>query len=497
MAALNDYRALARQHAQRAGIDPDLFERLINQESGFNPEARSEAGAYGLGQLMPDTMRDPGYGVTPLQDDSPEENVRFSADYFRAMLDEFDGNVELALAAYNAGPGRVKEAGGQVPNIPETQQYVAAITRGAQASGPALASPEAPQEPSQPVLAEGGGTGMPPLPQRPQSRYDALMKSWEENPLKKYAYHIGNAFLGESASANLANLRQNDLSALQRYQEQLMARAPQPKTKILSDGTVVFARGPDDVQFREGPAGYVSPYERQAEYQRENDLRDHQLMIERYNHQDKLARQASERQSKSEYRKERRKVDAMIHRMNGYQEVVDKAIEAGGVGVIAGSRPFQIADRVLESVFGNESSAVRNKYREAIQQFGLDELLAGMQGFGGSDTVEEMKAIKERIPKPSDPISSFEGFFDVLQRDLEVKLIESAGFDAPEAVEYVDRMLAGSRKMARQLARQYGASTPLDEALEMDKRIPKDNGGGSSMTSRGSRGSMDSYLDNY
>lgn len=93
-----------------------VFGGLIKQESrGRHRDASgnlttSPAGATGITQLMPETMKNPGYGVKPLQNDSEEEYLRFGKDYLRAMLKEFDGDVPKALAAYNGGAGAVKAA---------------------------------------------------------------------------------------------------------------------------------------------------------------------------------------------------------------------------------------------------------------------------------------------------------------------------------------------------------------------------------------------------
>jgi soluble lytic murein transglycosylase-like protein len=109
------------QAAGRAGIAPALLGALVQAESAFRADARSHAGAIGLGQLMPGTARE--LGVDP---HDPQQNLDGAARYLRAQLDRF-GSVELALAAYNAGPGRVARAGG-VPRITETQQYVQRVT---------------------------------------------------------------------------------------------------------------------------------------------------------------------------------------------------------------------------------------------------------------------------------------------------------------------------------------------------------------------------------
>lgn len=117
-AEISKYKDLAKKIADEEGIDPELFQRLVQQESSWNPYARSSKGATGLAQLMPATAK--GLGVTNIND--PEQNLRGGAVYLRQMLDRF-GDVDKALAAYNAGPGRVERAGG-VPNIPETTNYI-------------------------------------------------------------------------------------------------------------------------------------------------------------------------------------------------------------------------------------------------------------------------------------------------------------------------------------------------------------------------------------
>lgn len=82
-----------------------LLPYLVNQESGGNPNAISPKGAFGLTQAMPATARDPGFGVQPMQGNTPEEQLRFGRDYLTAMLKRYPGRPDLALAAYNSGPG--------------------------------------------------------------------------------------------------------------------------------------------------------------------------------------------------------------------------------------------------------------------------------------------------------------------------------------------------------------------------------------------------------
>jgi soluble lytic murein transglycosylase-like protein len=105
--------------AKKHGIDPALLAGLVKQESGFNPNAGSPAGARGLTQLMPGTAA--GLGVSNVLD--PLQNLDGGAKYLRQQLDAFGGDVTRALAAYNAGPGAVQRYGG-VPPYAETQNYV-------------------------------------------------------------------------------------------------------------------------------------------------------------------------------------------------------------------------------------------------------------------------------------------------------------------------------------------------------------------------------------
>jgi soluble lytic murein transglycosylase-like protein len=117
------YQDLIEEHAALNLVSPDLVRALIQAESAFNTRAVSPKGAMGLMQLMPGTAAD--HGVRDAF--NPSENIRAGVKYLKHLLDKYDGRVELALAAYNAGPGAVKKYGGKVPPYRETQNYVARI----------------------------------------------------------------------------------------------------------------------------------------------------------------------------------------------------------------------------------------------------------------------------------------------------------------------------------------------------------------------------------
>ncbi|QEC46841.1 lytic transglycosylase domain-containing protein [Baekduia soli] len=141
--------------ATRNGIDPALLKGLIRQESGFDPAARSGAGAVGLTQLMPGTAA--SLGVDPTD---PAQAIDGGARYLKQQLDRFGGDASKALAAYNAGPGAVARYGG-VPPYAETQDYVSNVLafadqyRAAGTAAPVAALPAT----TTPVLAAPAATG--------------------------------------------------------------------------------------------------------------------------------------------------------------------------------------------------------------------------------------------------------------------------------------------------------------------------------------------------
>lgn len=110
---------LIEDHARAQSLDPKLVKAVIQVESGYNASALSNKGAIGLMQLMPGTAR----LLDVLDPYDPIQNLRGGVTYLRNLLDRFSGQVEFALAAYNAGPGAVQKHGG-IPPYPETREYV-------------------------------------------------------------------------------------------------------------------------------------------------------------------------------------------------------------------------------------------------------------------------------------------------------------------------------------------------------------------------------------
>jgi soluble lytic murein transglycosylase-like protein len=119
------YDDLIVEHAQLHGVRAALVRAVVQVESAYNPRATSPKGAMGLMQLMPATARQ--FGVRNPY--NPEENVRAGVAYLRQLLDRYDNNEELALAAYNAGPGAVDRYGEAVPPYRETRNYVTKVNK--------------------------------------------------------------------------------------------------------------------------------------------------------------------------------------------------------------------------------------------------------------------------------------------------------------------------------------------------------------------------------
>jgi soluble lytic murein transglycosylase-like protein len=127
--APREYEAAIRDAAQHHGVDPRLVAAVVRRESAWNPNAVSRVGASGLMQLMPATAR--YLGVANVFD--PRENIFGGTRYLRTLLDTFNGDLDLALAAYNAGPGAVAKYRG-IPPYKETKAYVAAVRASYEAS---------------------------------------------------------------------------------------------------------------------------------------------------------------------------------------------------------------------------------------------------------------------------------------------------------------------------------------------------------------------------
>ena len=118
-ASSGDYADLIQKYAAQNGLEPALVRAVIKTESDGNPRCVSRAGAMGLMQLMPDNVKEAGI-ADPFD---PEQNIAAGTKQLAGLLAQYHGNLDLALAGYNAGPGNVRKYGG-VPPFTETQNYI-------------------------------------------------------------------------------------------------------------------------------------------------------------------------------------------------------------------------------------------------------------------------------------------------------------------------------------------------------------------------------------
>jgi len=118
----DNYDRIINRKSHKYDIEPAIIEAVITAESNWNPQARSKKGAIGLMQLMPSTAKD--MKISDPYD--PEENIEAGTRYLRHLLNRFNEDLDLALAAYNAGPARVEKAGG-IPSFKETKMFVKSV----------------------------------------------------------------------------------------------------------------------------------------------------------------------------------------------------------------------------------------------------------------------------------------------------------------------------------------------------------------------------------
>ena len=174
---------LIDEHASRSGVRRDLVRVVIQVESAFNPRALSNKGAMGLMQLMPATARQ--FGVRNAFD--PAENVRGGVAYLRQLLDRYDGDERLALAAYNAGPGAVDKHGQTVPPYKETRSYVSRI-KGLAGASSASASRRAPAT---------DNASAQPTPAATRTRIYRVVEMVDGREVVTYTDHDPNRVVGD------------------------------------------------------------------------------------------------------------------------------------------------------------------------------------------------------------------------------------------------------------------------------------------------------------
>lgn len=183
-------------------LDDALAQAVMQQESGGDPNAVSSAGARGLMQIMPETARDPGFGIQPMRDGSPEENVRIGRDYLQAMLQKYGGNQQLALAAYNGGPGRVDSALQRAGGDPQkAMQFLPAETQAYPGAVQARLGGNSPQ------IAQAGSSRRGYTPPKSQNKAPPAGYTWSADRSALEMIPGGPAQVSNDARADAAAAR--------------------------------------------------------------------------------------------------------------------------------------------------------------------------------------------------------------------------------------------------------------------------------------------------
>ena len=283
-----------------AGIPPGLFEALVEAESRGKHSAVSNKGARGVAQLMPGTMRDPGYGIKPVRDDSEAENRRVGQEYLSAMLRKYKGNIDNALAAYNWGPGNVdkhlKKYGELTPEkLPkETRTYIPKVKNFMAQQEPRRSEPVRVAE-RPPVDDMSGGipagqlmpvqdrVGMPALLRRPLERVTRLLPSAEAAGLEELP--AGMQARAEYAGGGILGYKDRGLVGSRTdpriFEDPLQERIARDKVQIFD--IAPFIAGPTSPT----PGAEIAKAERTGQYGAYNTPED-QFPLQSY--QDMLAR---------------------------------------------------------------------------------------------------------------------------------------------------------------------------------------------------------------
>ena len=282
------------------GVPPGLFDALVKAESRGEQSAVSNKGARGVAQLMPGTMRDPGYGIKPVRDDSEAENRRVGQEYLSAMLRKYKGNIDNALAAYNWGPGNVdkhlKKYGELTPEkLPkETRTYIPKVKNFMAQQEPRRSEPVRVAE-RPPVDDMSGGipagqlmpvqdrVGMPALLRRPLERVTRLLPSAEAAGLEELP--AGMQARAEYAGGGILGYKDRGLVGSRTdpriFEDPLQERIARDKVQIFD--IAPFIAGPTSPT----PGAEIAKAERTGQYGAYNTPED-QFPLQSY--QDMLAR---------------------------------------------------------------------------------------------------------------------------------------------------------------------------------------------------------------
>lgn len=446
-------RELALQHARRRGVPEDLFLRLVTQESGWNPNAVSPVGAIGLGQVMPDTARSPGFGIKPLQNPyDPNENLRFSADYLGAMLDRYNGDPVRASAAYNWGAGNADDWNGDLSALPaETRDYVQKVALGGGGTG---------GNRSMMPVGQGGSVADMALPALPPTLLD--QKASGNSPVtladlemaqEGNKFHPGMALQsigaaitagsqGQSAAEALANIR-NDY-----FSEQDKVYAKQ-REELARQAAVDIVGGPDSVLGQALMQGVpldqvMQTYAMERGFQMEGAMQGRDI----------AARQGMQQAEFGQQERMAGVNDYYTRGQMGVQQGMNLERDALGYGFT--STENRLNREADESQFSRTLAQQQNEFRETLATTtnagaaGREAIARAQEAAGDTAGAQQTRAMPETAF--SDP-SMVNAIFDTLKQagpsDAANKINEVVALSsAARAVEATDPELAAQLRRA-------------------------------------------------
>ena len=186
MSENNRHRRVASQMAERYGVDPEIYNRLIAKESSWNPNAKGSAGEVGYTQIMAATGANPGFGVTPIKDRSdPIDNLRFGAEYLGALIEYYNGDYTKALMAYNGGAGNDQDKSSS-----DAKKYAAEVLSGKEVQTKPEPRPtglvlQAEDKKGMDAISKGIEELLAPKRKRIETcSYSEIWKKWSMSPLE-------------------------------------------------------------------------------------------------------------------------------------------------------------------------------------------------------------------------------------------------------------------------------------------------------------------------